>query len=175
MADKTWKKVERKVAKKLNGKRNPLSGSASRHTAGDVIHPLFYVEVKHRKRIPFYKEFEKTIKSAEAENKIPVLVMHEKNRKFDIAMIKLDDLAWISNIKYTTFTELIHILSYMERVGTAQFKNIVKEVQQLYGRNITKTKIKFLLDFLTKYGVLERKKSTGLVFYAFRRYNTTKE
>lgn len=42
----TWKQEERKVARALGGERNPLSGSNSRHTGGDVIQTPYYVDCK---------------------------------------------------------------------------------------------------------------------------------
>jgi len=84
------------VAKILGGIRNPLSGEHSRHTAGDIIHDKYFVEVKSRKRIPFLKTFKEICEKAKKESKIPLLVMHEKGKKIDLVMLKLEDFA---NIK----------------------------------------------------------------------------
>lgn len=46
MTNPAWKQEERKVARALGGERNPLSGSNSRHTAGDVIQTPHYVDAK---------------------------------------------------------------------------------------------------------------------------------
>ncbi|MGC9079746.1 MAG: hypothetical protein ACP5G1_03360, partial [Nanopusillaceae archaeon] len=79
------------VATKMDGIRNPLSGKNSRNTSGDVIHDLFYIEVKHRQRIPFYSEFKKTRIRAKKEGKIPIFVIHEKYSRNYLAIIDLDD------------------------------------------------------------------------------------
>ena len=93
MADKTWKAVERRVARMFNAQRNPLSGKNSRHTQADVIHNKLFIEVKHRSRIPFYKVWEDTKHKAYQENKIPVLVIHQKGSKDYIAIIDASYLA----------------------------------------------------------------------------------
>jgi len=93
MTDKNWKRMERRVAKKLGGKRNPLSGSMSRHTAGDVIHDRFYVECKYRKNFSIYKWFDDVKKKASRERKIPALVLKEKNRHGELVVLQLDDFS----------------------------------------------------------------------------------
>ena len=77
MPEKKWKVVEREVAKALGGQRNPLSGIASGHTAGDVIHPVFYVEVKQRAHFSVLTLMRDTIEKAKKEKKKPVVVLHE--------------------------------------------------------------------------------------------------
>lgn len=86
-----WKKVERKVADLLRGKRNPLSGRASLHTAGDVIHPFFYVEVKHRKRMAVYTIWDEAREQARKENKCPLLVIKMKGRRGELVILRLQD------------------------------------------------------------------------------------
>ena len=77
MPDKPWKDAERQVAKKLNGKRNPLSGRMGGHTSGDVIHPSLYVEVKQKKRFAVLSIVKDTEKKALKERKIPITVIHQ--------------------------------------------------------------------------------------------------
>ncbi len=98
MPDKTWKRVERVVAKKMGGTRNSLSGSNSKITSGDVVHDLFYIEVKHRKKIPFYVEFKDAKIKAKQEGKIPMVILHEKFSKNYIVMMDLDNLSALKNI-----------------------------------------------------------------------------
>jgi len=97
MPNKTWKQVERNVAKKIGGVRNSLSGKNSKITSGDVIHDIFYIEVKHRKKIPFYAEFKKTMKKAKNEGKIPMVVIHEKFSRNYIVMIDINNLGTLLN------------------------------------------------------------------------------
>jgi hypothetical protein len=93
MSDKTWKAVERRVARMFHGKRNPLSGSNSGHTQADVIHNRLYIEVKHRAKIPFFRVFQETTTKAKQEGKIPIVVFHQKSSDKYIAMIDAEILA----------------------------------------------------------------------------------
>lgn len=77
MAYKAWKHSERRAAKVLGGQRTPLSGGASLHTRGDVIHPQLFVEVKHRKRFAVLSVMRLVEELARLEKKLPVLVLHE--------------------------------------------------------------------------------------------------
>lgn len=91
MPDKLWKQTERRIAKAFGGKRNSLSGSNSKVTSADVIHSRYYIEVKERKKIPFYKVFLEVKENAKKEGRIPILVIHEKNRKEDLVIIGMSD------------------------------------------------------------------------------------
>ena len=97
MPDKTWKAVERRIAKMFGGTRNPLSGRNSRHTSADIIHPSLYIEVKHRSRIPFYKVWKDVYAKAKSEGKIPVLVIHEKGSETYLAVVDAKFLAEVLN------------------------------------------------------------------------------
>lgn len=86
MPPKSWKDVERRVARFLGGERNPLSGGASRHTRGDVLlsSPV-YVEVKHGASVPrssaaLARLFLTVEGNARDEGKLPVLVLHPKGK-----------------------------------------------------------------------------------------------
>ena len=87
----TWKALERKVAKLLGGARNPLSGGASRHTRGDVIHDTLYVECKLRKRMAAWSLFRETEILAKREGKMPVVVLKEKGKKGELVVLRLTD------------------------------------------------------------------------------------
>jgi hypothetical protein len=90
-ARETWKKFERKVAKKIGGVRTPLSGSHSRHTSGDVIHDVFYVECKYRKNFAVVSLFDEVREKAKKEKKIPMLVLKQKNRHGELVVMDLND------------------------------------------------------------------------------------
>lgn len=87
----TWKKIERKVAKKLGGTRNPLSGSHGKHTSGDVIHPVFYIECKYRKNLAVATIFNEVKTNAKKEKKIPILILKEKGKTGELVVLTLDD------------------------------------------------------------------------------------
>jgi hypothetical protein len=79
----------------LGGQRTPLSGSLSRHTAGDVIHPIFYVECKYRdslSRINALRVFREEVEPrAKAEGKIPLLVVKEKGKRGELVVLRFED------------------------------------------------------------------------------------
>ena len=87
----TWKKLELKVAKMLGGQRNPLSGSASKHTSGDIIHDKFYVECKYRAKFAVVSLFKEVEEKAKAENKVPLLVLKQKNLRGELVVLRLED------------------------------------------------------------------------------------
>jgi len=91
MPDKFWKVHERKISKFFGGQRNPLSGSRSGHTAGDVIHPTLYVEVKSRKKFAVLELWKDTQEKAKKEGKIPIVALCEKNKKGFWILIKDED------------------------------------------------------------------------------------
>lgn len=88
---RTWQKLETKTAKLLKGERNPLSGENSKHTSGDVIHPSLYVECKLKKRIATWSLFREVEEQAKLEGKTPVLILKEKNKKGELAVLRLSD------------------------------------------------------------------------------------
>jgi uncharacterized circularly permuted ATP-grasp superfamily protein len=79
----------------FGGDRTPLSGSNSKQTSSDVIHPDLYIEVKHRKKIPFFKTWLDTVDKAEKEHKTPIVVIHEKSSHINLAIV---DAEWLASI-----------------------------------------------------------------------------
>jgi len=90
--DKTWKKLERRTAKRFGAKRNPLSGSRSRHTSGDVIHPQIYFECKWRKHLAVLSWFKEIAQAARIEKKIPVLILKSKDYPRDCILLEIKEL-----------------------------------------------------------------------------------
>jgi hypothetical protein len=89
---KAWKAHELRTARRLGGARNPLSGSHSRHSRGDIIHPSLYVECKYRKRFALLTLMRAVEDKAKDEKKRPVLVLQERNARQAYALIRLNDL-----------------------------------------------------------------------------------
>ena len=102
MSDKTWKSVERRIAKFFGTQRTPLSGQNSRHTGADILHDKLFVEIKFRSKIPFMKTFKYTIEQAKKENKTPMVVFVEKNSRTPILMCNLYDFKKIVEEKNGT-------------------------------------------------------------------------
>jgi len=92
MADKAWKAFERRVADFFHGQRNPLSGSNSRITAGDVIHERLFIECKQRQRIAVVRLWDSVKRLAVKENKTPVVCLAEKNRPGFWILVHSEDL-----------------------------------------------------------------------------------
>jgi hypothetical protein len=89
---KTWKAVERAVARRLGGRRVPVTG---RGGAPDVEHERFAVEVKHRKELPAWlKEAMAQAEAAARDGKVPVVVLHERGQRHadDLVVLRLGDL-----------------------------------------------------------------------------------
>lgn len=89
MRRSSWKRVERVVAAKVGGRRNPLSGSSSGHTSGDVISDNLYVEVKTRKSMAIFKWWDNVKKKAIKEGKRPLLVLHQTGKH---SYLKVEEL-----------------------------------------------------------------------------------
>ena len=94
MPNKTWKTFEREVAKFFSGTRNPLSGGRSRHTRGDVIHPVLYVECKYSKDFPkkWQTIWEWTEAWAKEEVKVPIVCLKRKNMRGFLAVMRSTDI-----------------------------------------------------------------------------------
>ena len=82
------KRVERKIAELLNGRRLGVLG---KH---DVESEEFGIEVKSREKLPkwFVDFWEQTLANC-PEDKIPLLVIHKLNQKYkdDWVVIRLED------------------------------------------------------------------------------------
>lgn len=85
-----WKDLERRVAKSLNGRRNS-KGNDFRLSIPDVEHPLLSIACKYRKKISgFLKDGIRQAESYHPE-KIPVLILKEKNMKGELVVFRLSD------------------------------------------------------------------------------------
>lgn len=98
---KSWKEVERRVAKFFGGVRNFLSGAqgggdvAVELPEGKVPHPHYWVEVKHfssNLQGSVWGLMEATSRLAKKEKKIPVLVLHKKGSKHHLLCIYMEDV-----------------------------------------------------------------------------------
>ena len=91
--DKTWKQMERRVAKGFNALRNSLSGRMSKAgTSSDTLSKEFYIECKYRQKIAVVEWFQEIVEKARREGKVPVLALKAKNRKDDYVLVRLRDL-----------------------------------------------------------------------------------
>lgn len=81
MPDKAWKRAERKGATAIGSTRTPLSGSASRHTKSDSLHPVIYLEMKYRKSFAVVSQIRKEQLKAKKERKVAVLGLQQRGLK----------------------------------------------------------------------------------------------
>ena len=95
---KTWKAIERKVAKFFGVERTPLSGGNSKITRSDTLHKNLFIETKYRKKHTAITLWDDTKAKAEKENKIPVVCLAEKSRHGFWLLIKSTDFADIQKI-----------------------------------------------------------------------------
>ena len=80
MSSQRWKRVEREIAKLLNGVRIPLLG----RQGSDLDVPYLFVEVKSRKVIGEYlwTDYMAQILAAGEEIKVPAIVLHRPGMKY---------------------------------------------------------------------------------------------
>lgn len=87
MTDKSWKAIERKVAKSLGTQRTPLSGGNSKQTRSDTLDEKLFVEIKHRVSFSVVSLYRKTSDLAKKEHRIPVLCLKAKGKHGEVAVI----------------------------------------------------------------------------------------
>lgn len=92
MADKRWKRHERKVARFFGALRTPLSGGASRHTASDTLHGRLFVETKSRKRHAVVELWKRVRQAAKREGKLPVVALTSPGERGFWIVVHCDDL-----------------------------------------------------------------------------------
>lgn len=93
MSDKSWKAVERRVARKLGGVRIPLSGRSNLGQIGDVLIEGYTIECKSGRQIPkAVVAWLETLRALSKDVEIPLLVMQPKFLKEQIVALTLSDL-----------------------------------------------------------------------------------
>ena len=94
MADKAWKKTERRIAEMLGGQRVPVTGR-QRGDAPDVAHERFAVECKHKKTLPdwLHDAMAQAMASVRGEQ-LPLVVLHESGKPHaqDFVVMRLADV-----------------------------------------------------------------------------------
>ena len=100
MPTKTWKNRERQIASFFGVERTPLSGSNSKHSSSDTLHPDLFIEQKHRKYHAVVSLWEKTKQLAQKENKRPIITLTHHNTKGFWIVIHSDDFDKVKEIIY---------------------------------------------------------------------------
>ena len=89
LADRRWKRAERRVAGVLGGRRVPVSG---RGDGPDVQHEWLSVEVKDRAALPKWLSgaMEQSRRAAE-DGQLSIVVLHERGKHDSLVMLRLSD------------------------------------------------------------------------------------
>ncbi len=91
MANATWKRAEREIARLLGGVRSGPTGVAQ----ADVVTPALVVEVKHRQRLPqWLLEAVAQARAVAPPGKLPVVVLHQQRQRYteSLVVMRLSDL-----------------------------------------------------------------------------------
>ena len=118
--DKTWKALERKVARLLGGRRAGNTGMSS----PDVLHPLFSVEVKYRQRLPSLLSAGMAQAKRAAKGKIPLLILKQKGQRGEYAVLELQDLLTLLSSVGLSQQEGPHELSIRSDKTTKQLEEM---------------------------------------------------
>ena len=118
--DKTWKAVERKVARLLGGRRTGNTGMPS----PDVLHPLFSVEVKYRQRLPSLLSAGMAQAKRAAKGKIPLLILKQKGQRGEYAVLEFQDLLTLLSSVGLSQQEGPHELSIRSDKTTEQLEEM---------------------------------------------------
>ena len=91
----TWKHCERMIAKLLGGERTGCNGESRR----DGEQPRWSIEVKHRKSLPEWLHSAMNQAILDAEHRVPLVVLHEKQMKYEDSyiLLKLKDFKEIAD------------------------------------------------------------------------------
>jgi hypothetical protein len=85
-----WKTHERTTAKALGGTRQSR-GANFGQSLPDIEHSIFSVECKYRKQLPRLLRLGLDQASHYDENKVPVLVVKERNQKGSLVVMRTRD------------------------------------------------------------------------------------
>ena len=97
MTDKTWKQVERAIARRLNGRRQGATG----RRGPDVVNDWLVAEVKHRRRLPQWLITALTQAKTGAGERLPIVVLHESGQRHsdDLVVLRLADFEdWFGEV-----------------------------------------------------------------------------
>ena len=90
MADRSWKRTERTVARRLGGRRTGVVAQWGHPGTPDVYTDWLAVEVKERRALPAWLHLALSQARAGATSEqLPLVVLHESGRRHDEDMILL--------------------------------------------------------------------------------------
>jgi hypothetical protein len=90
MADKTWKRAEREIARRLGGRRVPVTGR-QRGDAPDVTHKNLSIEVKHRKALPAWLlDAMDQANASRSPGQVAIAVLHASGSQYDQSLVLME-------------------------------------------------------------------------------------
>lgn len=89
---KRWKEAERRVARRFQSRRTPLSGGNSGHTRADTLHDKLFIEVKQRKQHAVWTLFDEVKQLARKEGKVPLIALDRVRSPGCLFVVHSDDL-----------------------------------------------------------------------------------
>jgi hypothetical protein len=99
--EKLWKRTERAIAARLNGRRVPITGRA-RGDAPDIAHHWLSIEVKHRRCVPqWLHDGMSQAEAAARDTQLPLVILHEAGQLHsrDFVVMRLSDFtAWFGDV-----------------------------------------------------------------------------
>src|ERR1051325_5906379 len=101
MADRSWKRTERQIARLIGGERVPVSGRA-RGDQPDIRHDWLSVEVTHRQTLPdwIHDAIRQAVASVRGEQ-LPLAILHQSGSRHtdDLVVMRLSDFQeWFGGV-----------------------------------------------------------------------------
>ena len=97
MANANWKRTERAIAARLNGRRQGATG----RRGPDVVTGWLSVEVKHRRRLPAWLKDAQRQAQSGAGDRLPLVILHECGQRHsdDLVLMRLGDFQdWFGEV-----------------------------------------------------------------------------
>lgn len=90
MTDKSWKRAEREVARRLGGRRIPVSGR-QRGDAPDIEHLTLSIEVKHRESLPAWLlDAMDQARASCRDEQLAIAVLHQRGMRYEQSLVVID-------------------------------------------------------------------------------------
>ena len=99
MANANWKRTERAIAARLNGRRQGAVG----RRGPDVVTDWLAVEIKHRRRLPAWlKDALTQARTGADEQRLAIVILHEAGLRHadDLVLMRLADFElWFGSVE----------------------------------------------------------------------------
>lgn len=89
----TWKRSEGRLAAIFGTTRRPLSGGNDKRGRDDSLHPVLFLECKHRKQHALYSLYRMVLTHARKEGRTPVIGLQQKGSPGMLLVVHSDDMS----------------------------------------------------------------------------------